>query len=195
MVRTATSIAAAAVLVVVVTACGGSKAHEPDRIDATRLKATSVKGLCRGIARTGRGVTPQAFTEAQICAAVGPPNEASSDGTFVAWGYPAGGTVLFKRGRGVEVFTVRGFDPLRHPPARTVAPGREVLLQSGCLACHRLDEEGNNGPGPPLTHIGARLAPAAIAQTLRNPTSPMPSFANLPKAKFDALVAYLAQLR
>jgi len=35
--------------------------------------------------------------------------------------------------------------------------GQEVVAQSGCLACHKLGDNGNNGPGPELTHIGARL--------------------------------------
>ena len=29
--------------------------------------------------------------------------------------------------------------------------------QSGCLACHKIGENGNDGPGPTLTEIGARL--------------------------------------
>ena len=53
--------------------------------------------------------------------------------------------------------------------------------QSGCLACHVIGDNGNNGPGPPLTHIGAIRRPQAIASTLRNPTAPMPSFAGLAK--------------
>jgi hypothetical protein len=35
----------------------------------------------------------------------------------------------------------------------------------------------------------------AIARTLINPTSPMPSFKDLPPAKFNALVAFLSQLQ
>jgi len=30
--------------------------------------------------------------------------------------------------------------------------GKEVAPQSGCLACHKIGENGNGGPGPPLTH-------------------------------------------
>jgi menaquinol-cytochrome c reductase cytochrome b/c subunit len=81
--------------------------------------------------------------------------------------------------------------------AQTVSfqQGAIVVGESGCLACHTIGESGNNGPGPPLTHIGALLRPGAIADTLRNPTAPMPSFRNLPPAKFDALVGYLAELQ
>ena len=37
--------------------------------------------------------------------------------------------------------------------------GKKVVAQSGCLACHKIGENGNAGPGPNLTHIGC--APAA----------------------------------
>jgi ubiquinol-cytochrome c reductase cytochrome b subunit/menaquinol-cytochrome c reductase cytochrome b/c subunit len=73
--------------------------------------------------------------------------------------------------------------------------GRAVAAQSGCLACHKIGDNGNNGPGPPLTEIGSRLARAGIAQTLINPTTPMPSFKNLPPEKFSALVTFLSQLQ
>jgi cytochrome c2 len=26
-----------------------------------------------------------------------------------------------------------------------------VVAQAGCLACHKIGENGNDGPGPPLT--------------------------------------------
>jgi quinol-cytochrome oxidoreductase complex cytochrome b subunit len=73
--------------------------------------------------------------------------------------------------------------------------GKLVVAQSGCLACHKIGENGNDGPGPHLTDIGDKLQPAAIRRTLDNPTAPMPSFRGLPAAKKNALVAFLAQLR
>jgi menaquinol-cytochrome c reductase cytochrome b/c subunit len=79
----------------------------------------------------------------------------------------------------------------------TFRAGEVVVGQSGCLACHIIGENGNNGPGPPLTTIGSTLAPAAIASTLRNPTAPMPSFADLAQQspqKFQNLVNFLAEL-
>jgi menaquinol-cytochrome c reductase cytochrome b/c subunit len=81
---------------------------------------------------------------------------------------------------------------------QTFAAGALVVGQSGCLACHTLGENGNNGPGPPLTHIGSILRPAAIASTLRNPTAPMPSFKDLSTqnpVKFQNLVNFLAELQ
>jgi len=80
----------------------------------------------------------------------------------------------------------------------TFTAGEIVVGESGCEGCHEIGSNGNNGPGPPLTHIGARRSAAAIASTLKNPTAPMPSFANLaqksPK-KFAALVSFLSDLQ
>ena len=73
-------------------------------------------------------------------------------------------------------------------------PGKEVVAQSGCLACHRLGDNGNNGPGPELTHIGARLPRNAIARSLEVGPSIMPSYSGLSPQKFAALTAYIASL-
>ena len=73
--------------------------------------------------------------------------------------------------------------------------GKLVAAQSGCLACHKIGENGNDGPGPELGDIGSRLPAQAIARTLQNPTSPMPSYRDLPPEKYNNLVAFLSQLR
>jgi quinol-cytochrome oxidoreductase complex cytochrome b subunit len=73
--------------------------------------------------------------------------------------------------------------------------GKLVVAQSGCLACHKIGHNGNDGPGPELTDIGNKLPKAAILRTLENPTAPMPSFAGLPEEKKSAMVDFLAQLR
>ncbi len=80
--------------------------------------------------------------------------------------------------------------------------GRQVAAQSGCLACHVIGHNGNHGPGPDLTDIGAKYndpkaAEAAIGATLINPTAPMPSFVKLKEEqpeKFANLVFYLGRL-
>jgi menaquinol-cytochrome c reductase cytochrome b/c subunit len=75
--------------------------------------------------------------------------------------------------------------------------GKEITASSGCLGCHKIGENGNT-LGPNLTEIGARLGPDAIARTLVNPTSPMPSYAALQKEnpeQFDKLVEYVASLK
>lgn len=73
--------------------------------------------------------------------------------------------------------------------------GRTAVAQSGCLACHRIGEHGNAGPGPDLTEVADRLPEPAIERALVNPTEPMPSFKNLPPQKFRAMVAFLAELK
>jgi quinol---cytochrome c reductase cytochrome c subunit, bacillus type len=87
--------------------------------------------------------------------------------------------------------------PERRPerrPIATFAGIGVIAAQSGCLACHKIGENGNDGPGPNLTEIGNRLPAAAIERTLDNPTAPMPSFRGLPAEKKTALVDFLAQL-
>jgi ubiquinol-cytochrome c reductase cytochrome b subunit/menaquinol-cytochrome c reductase cytochrome b/c subunit len=76
--------------------------------------------------------------------------------------------------------------------------GKEAVASSGCLGCHKIGENGNAGPGPPLTNIGARLGRQAIARTLVNPTPPMPPFTALQKndpEKFNELVNFLSSLK
>jgi menaquinol-cytochrome c reductase cytochrome b/c subunit len=73
--------------------------------------------------------------------------------------------------------------------------GKAVVTSSGCLACHKLGDNGNSGPGPELTHVASRLPSQGLARTLVNPTAPMPPFKNLPPKKFEALVYFLSQLK
>jgi menaquinol-cytochrome c reductase cytochrome b/c subunit len=73
--------------------------------------------------------------------------------------------------------------------------GKEVAAQSGCLACHKIGENGNGGPGPNLSDVADKLPKAAIRRTLENPTAPMPSYRSLDEEKKAALVDFLSQLR
>jgi menaquinol-cytochrome c reductase cytochrome b/c subunit len=73
-------------------------------------------------------------------------------------------------------------------------PGKQVVAQSGCLACHKLGENGNDGPGPDLTHIGARIPRNAIARSLEVGPGIMPSYSELPPQKSQQLTAFLASL-
>jgi menaquinol-cytochrome c reductase cytochrome b/c subunit len=73
--------------------------------------------------------------------------------------------------------------------------GKEVAAQSGCLACHLFEHNGNAGPGPELTHIGEKLPRDAIARSLVVGPGEMPSYRNLPPDKFNDLVDFLASLR
>ena len=73
--------------------------------------------------------------------------------------------------------------------------GKAVIASRGCLGCHKLGDNGNDGPGPSLTHIASRLPRQGIARTLVNPTAPMPSYKNLPPKQFEAIVTFLSQLK
>jgi menaquinol-cytochrome c reductase cytochrome b/c subunit len=79
--------------------------------------------------------------------------------------------------------------------AAEVEEGKEVAAQSGCLACHLFEDNGNPGPGPELTHIGEQLPREAIARSLVVGPGQMPSYADLPPEKFNDLVDFLASLR
>jgi hypothetical protein len=75
--------------------------------------------------------------------------------------------------------------------------GKEITASSGCLGCHKIGENGNT-LGPNLTDIGSTLGRDAIARTLINPTSPMPSYASLAEdnpEQFNKLVEYVASLK
>jgi menaquinol-cytochrome c reductase cytochrome b/c subunit len=75
--------------------------------------------------------------------------------------------------------------------------GAEVMASSGCLACHKVGDNGG-ALGPELTNIGDTLGEDAIARTLVNPTSPMPSYRSFQQEnprEFAELVNFVASLR
>jgi menaquinol-cytochrome c reductase cytochrome b/c subunit len=75
--------------------------------------------------------------------------------------------------------------------------GRAITASAGCLGCHKIGENGNT-LGPSLTDIGSQLGKDAIARTLVNPTSPMPSYSTFREEnpeQFDKLVEYVASLK
>ncbi len=72
--------------------------------------------------------------------------------------------------------------------------GKEVVAGAGCLACHKLGDNGNNGPGPELTHIASRIPRAAIVRSVEIGPSIMPSFRNLPPKKLNELADFLSSL-
>jgi menaquinol-cytochrome c reductase cytochrome b/c subunit len=82
--------------------------------------------------------------------------------------------------------------------ALAVAPqykaGEEVVAQSGCGACHKIGTNGNNGPGPELTHIGARIPREAIIRSLEIGPGIMPSYKGLPRKKLNDAADFLSSL-
>jgi menaquinol-cytochrome c reductase cytochrome b/c subunit len=95
----------------------------------------------------------------------------------------------------IDVATPRSIQQAGGQTLATYNAGKAVTAQSGCLACHKIGENGNDGPGPALTDVADRLPKQAIARTLINPTAPMPSFKDLPPEKFNALVDFLSTLK
>jgi menaquinol-cytochrome c reductase cytochrome b/c subunit len=72
--------------------------------------------------------------------------------------------------------------------------GKQVVAQSGCLACHKIGDNGGT-LGPELTDIGAKLPAQGIARTLVNPSGIMPRYNSLPPEKFNEAVKFLASLQ
>jgi ubiquinol-cytochrome c reductase cytochrome b subunit/menaquinol-cytochrome c reductase cytochrome b/c subunit len=106
--------------------------------------------------------------------------------------------LLHSNGGGPTAIEVQAPPAVRAAGGRRLAEfrlGRAIAAQSGCLACHKIGGNGNRGPGPNLTRIGEKLSPARIEHALRRPIAPMPSFRNLPPAKFKAVVTFLSLLR
>jgi quinol-cytochrome oxidoreductase complex cytochrome b subunit len=77
--------------------------------------------------------------------------------------------------------------------AKSVQAGKEVVAQSGCLACHKIGENGGT-LGPSLTHIAARIPRNSILRSLRAGPGIMPAFDSLPPEKLRQIADYLATL-
>jgi menaquinol-cytochrome c reductase cytochrome b/c subunit len=71
--------------------------------------------------------------------------------------------------------------------------GKELVAGSGCLACHKIGENGGT-LGPDLTHIGERVPREAIVRSLEIGPSEMPSFRDLPQKKLNEMADFLASL-
>jgi mono/diheme cytochrome c family protein len=88
------------------------------------------------------------------------------------------------------------------PPSQIdlqVAPqyeaGKEVVAQSGCLACHKIGDNGNGTLGPDLTQVGARIPRNAILRSLKAGPGIMPAFQNLGNRKLSEVADFLASLK
>ncbi len=73
--------------------------------------------------------------------------------------------------------------------------GKLVVAQTGCLACHKIGDNGNGTLGPDLTEIGARIPRAAILRSLKVGPGIMPSFENLGKKKLNEVADFLSYLK
>ncbi len=72
--------------------------------------------------------------------------------------------------------------------------GKQVTASQGCLACHKLGDNGNDGPGPELTEIGAQIPREAIARSLEVGPGIMPSYGELSRKQTEDLTQFLASL-
>jgi mono/diheme cytochrome c family protein len=94
--------------------------------------------------------------------------------------------------------------PASAQDAAQVKHGQQVFTAQHCSMCHSVDGKGNKTG--PLDGIGSKLTTAEIEKWLKDAKTmkatlpharklPMKSYATLPKADFDALVAYLESLK
>lgn len=198
--------AAGLAVLLAISGCGGNQGVDES---LPRLACAGIGPSAPGSGEPiGDGVSSRT-----ICRSSGQPRSANRRRDVVVWDYGCGITWHFKRDHAKLVLTDR-YDPFCSPKGRsptgplTTPPrdlsraakarysaGSYVAGSVGCLACHRIASNGNDGPGPDLTAVGSRLPPAAIAEVLRRPTAPMPSFARLPRRRFNDLVFFLARLR
>lgn len=73
--------------------------------------------------------------------------------------------------------------------------GKQIVAQSGCLACHSIGENGaHGGLGPDLTHIGATVPREAIKRSVAVGPGIMPPFEGLGEKNLNQVSDYLASL-
>jgi mono/diheme cytochrome c family protein len=90
------------------------------------------------------------------------------------------------------------------PDPAAVAKGQALFTANHCTICHSVAGKGN--PKGPLDTVGDKHSPEEFRKWLTEPVEmakkanatrkpPMISFAKLPAADLDALVAYLGSLK
>jgi len=93
--------------------------------------------------------------------------------------------------------------PVDKPSEQTAAPAQkmtgEQLFKTKCAQCHKVKDQGG-AVGPDLTTIASRKDAAGLQDFLKdpkkqNPSTVMPSFADLPADDLKALVDYLGTLK
>jgi menaquinol-cytochrome c reductase cytochrome b/c subunit len=74
-------------------------------------------------------------------------------------------------------------------------PGKELVAQTGCLACHTIGDNGNGTLGPELTEIGARIPRSAILRSLEAGPGIMPAFDDFSQKQLNQIADFLASLK
>jgi menaquinol-cytochrome c reductase cytochrome b/c subunit len=73
--------------------------------------------------------------------------------------------------------------------------GKQIVAETGCLACHSIGENGaHGGLGPDLTHIGSDIPPAAIKRSVEIGPGIMPGFRDLGEKDLNQVADYLSSL-
>jgi quinol-cytochrome oxidoreductase complex cytochrome b subunit len=73
--------------------------------------------------------------------------------------------------------------------------GKQIVAQSGCLACHAIGENGSHGGlGPDLTEIGSMVPRLAIKRSVAVGPGIMPAYQGLGEEKLNQVADYLASL-
>ena len=85
-------------------------------------------------------------------------------------------------------------DKIEMEVAAEYEEGKQFVAQSGCLACHKIGENGNDGPGPELTEIAQQIPRAAIYRSLQIGPGIMPSYADARPNEINAAADFLATL-
>ena len=80
------------------------------------------------------------------------------------------------------------------PVADRYEPGKLLVAESGCLACHKIGENGNNGPGPELTNIGSKVPRAAIIRSIQIGPGEMPEFKDYTPEQLNQIGDFLSSL-
>lgn len=81
------------------------------------------------------------------------------------------------------------------PTAARYEAGKQLVAESGCLACHSIGENGaHGGLGPDLTHIGSHINREAIKRSVAVGPGIMPSFDGLGEKNLNQVADYLASL-
>jgi cytochrome c oxidase subunit 2 len=100
--------------------------------------------------------------------------------------------------------------PAAAPVSADVLRGRQLFMEVGCAACHRVSGTAAQGlSGPDLTHVGSRRSLGAgilpnnrvtmtgwigDSQSIK-PNNRMPAYRSLQAAELNALAAYMESLR
>jgi mono/diheme cytochrome c family protein len=74
-------------------------------------------------------------------------------------------------------------------------PGKELVAQTGCLACHTIGDNGNGTLGPELTEVGARIPRNAILRSLEAGPGIMPAFDDFSQKQLNQIADFLASLK